>query len=150
MQKQLEYKLFKEEITLSPVSKRALAFAIDKLLLSFIVFAAMSDKFVGKDIEGVIEALNHTFLFTTILEISYQTVFVAMYGATLGKILLKIRVIDVNTLDRPAWAPALLRASMRFLGETLFYLGLVWAFFDPFKQGWHDKLAKTVVIDVPH
>ena len=46
--------------------------------------------------------------------------------------------------------PALLRASMRFLGETLFYLGLVWAFFDPFKQGWHDKLAKTVVIDVPH
>ena len=25
------------------------------------------------------------------------------------------------------------------------YIGLIWAAFDPRKQGWHDKIAGTVV-----
>ncbi len=150
MQSGLDYKLYKEEITLAPLSKRALAFVVDKALLALIVVAAMSDRFQGKDIEGVILAINQTFLFTTLLEITYQTVFVALYGATIGKILLKIRVVGADSFDSPIWSSSLLRASVRFFGETLFYLGLVWAFFDPFKQGWHDKFAKTLVINVAH
>jgi len=148
MQNDLEYRLFKEEIRLAPISKRAFAFIIDKVLLSLIVFAAMSDKFEGKTLEGVINALNQTIVFTTLVEITYQAVFTKLYGATLGKILLKIRVIDSSTMDNPQFAPSLLRGSVRFLGEALFYLGFVWAFFDPFKQGWHDKFAKTLVVDV--
>ena len=42
------------------------------------------------------------------------------------------------------------RALTRFLGYMLSYLacyiGLIWALFDPRRQGWHDKLANTVVI----
>lgn len=148
MQNDLEYRLFKEEIRPAPISKRAFAFIIDKILLSLIVFAAMGDKFEGKTLEGVINALNQTIVFTTLVEITYQAVFTKLYGATLGKMLLKIRVIDSNTMDNPQFASSLLRASVRFLSEALFYLGFVWAFFDPFKQGWHDKFAKTLVVDV--
>lgn len=147
MQNDLEYKLFKEELRVAPISKRAFAFTIDKIILALIVLAAMGDKFSGKDAEGIIIAMNETLLFTTLVEISYQTVFTKLYGATLGKMLLKIRVIDTASIDNPGWAPSLLRASMRFIGETLFYLGFIWAFFDPFRQGWHDKIAKTMVID---
>lgn len=147
MQNDLEYRLFKEELRLAPISKRAFAFVIDKILLSFIVLAAMGDKFTGKDFEGVIIALNQTLVFTTAVEIAYQTIFTTLYGATVGKMLLKIKVADVQMIDNPTFGASLLRASVKFLGEALFYLGFVWAIFDPFRQAWHDKFAKTMVID---
>lgn len=148
MQNDLEYRLFKEELQLATISKRALAFTIDKILLALIVLAAMGGRFEGKDFEGIIVAMNQALLFTTLVEITYQSVFTKLYGATVGKMLLKIRVVDITMLDNPGWAASFLRGSVRFLGETLFYLGFVWALFDPFRQGWHDKFAKTMVIDV--
>lgn len=42
------------------------------------------------------------------------------------------------------------RAFLRFLGFIIasipLYLGLIWAGFDRRKQGWHDKIADTVVV----
>jgi uncharacterized RDD family membrane protein YckC len=44
----------------------------------------------------------------------------------------------------------LARAFLRLLGFIIaaipFYLGLIWAGFDSRKQGWHDKIADTVVV----
>ncbi len=147
MQNDLEYRLFKEELRLASIPKRAVAFIIDKILLALIVLAAMGDKFEGKDFEGVIVALNQTLVFTTAVEITYQAIFTMLYGATIGKMLLKVKVVDIQLIDNPSFGAALLRASVKFLGEALFYLGFIWALFDPFKQAWHDKFAKTMVID---
>lgn len=147
MQNDLEYRLFKEELRLASIPKRGVAFIIDKMLLALIVLAAMGDKFEGKDFEGVIVALNQTLVFTTAVEITYQTIFTMLYGATIGKMLLKVKVVDIQLIDNPSFGVALLRASVKFLGEALFYIGFIWAMFDPFKQAWHDKFAKTIVID---
>ncbi|MGE4399479.1 MAG: RDD family protein [Campylobacterales bacterium] len=147
MQNDLEYRLFKEELRLASIPKRAVAFIIDKILLALIVLAAMGDKFEGKDFEGVIVALNQTLVFTTAVEITYQAIFTMLYGATIGKMLLKVKVVDIQLIDNPSFGAALLRASAKFLGEALFYIGFIWALFDPFKQAWHDKFAKTMVID---
>ena len=42
------------------------------------------------------------------------------------------------------------RALGRFLGYLIstiaLYIGLIWAAFDPRKQGWHDKIASTFVV----
>jgi uncharacterized RDD family membrane protein YckC len=42
------------------------------------------------------------------------------------------------------------RAFIRYIGffisQSAFGLGLLWAAFDPNKQGWHDKIAGTYVI----
>jgi len=39
---------------------------------------------------------------------------------------------------------------MRYLGYIVSvipcYIGLIWAAFDPKKQGWHDKIANSVVV----
>ncbi len=147
MENDLEYRLFKEELQLATIKKRTLAFIIDKILLALIVVAAMGNRFEGKDFEGIVIAMNQALLFTTLMEITYQSIFTKLYGATIGKMIVKIRVVDVEMFDNPSWVASFLRASVRFLSETLFYLGFVWALFDPYRQGWHDKFAKTMVID---
>lgn len=69
------------------------------------------------------------------------------YGATIGKLAMKIRVIEINTLENPNVLVALNRAIFRVVSEMLFYLGFLWAMFDPARQGWHDKTAKTLVVN---
>jgi uncharacterized RDD family membrane protein YckC len=67
-------------------------------------------------------------------------------GSTIGMKLLRLRVADADTLQPIGIG----RALLRYLGFTIAglvcYLGLIWAAFDDRKQGWHDKLANTVVI----
>jgi uncharacterized RDD family membrane protein YckC len=41
---------------------------------------------------------------------------------------------------------AFLRAVGYLVSGALFNLGFIWAAFDKRKQGWHDKIAGTVVI----
>ena len=66
--------------------------------------------------------------------------------ATPGKMVLKLRIVDANTFA----APSSLQAIGRYLGYYVSIFGLMLGFlfvaFDPRKQGWHDKLARTVVI----
>lgn len=67
-------------------------------------------------------------------------------GGTLAMRLFRLRVVDANT-KRPI---GIGRAILRFVGFVISALlcdvGLVWAAFDARKQGWHDKIATTVVI----
>ncbi len=70
-------------------------------------------------------------------------------GQTLGMRLFGLRV--VSTDGSPIGLGA---AIMRWVGivisAALLLLGLVWIAVDPRKQGWHDKLAGTVVVrDTP-
>jgi uncharacterized RDD family membrane protein YckC len=66
-----------------------------------------------------------------LMKIAYQTFFVMQYGATLGKLAMKIRVIDIKTLDNPNFAVSLNRAIFRIISEMIFYLGFTWAAMDP-------------------
>jgi len=67
-------------------------------------------------------------------------------AATPGKMVLSLKIVDANTL-----APL---STMQSIGRYLGYyvsmfgmmLGFLWIAFDARKQGWHDKLARTVVI----
>lgn len=70
-------------------------------------------------------------------------------GQTLGMRLFGLRVVGTDG------APIGLGAAiMRWVGilisAALLLLGLIWVAVDPRKQGWHDKLAGTVVVrDLP-
>ena len=67
-------------------------------------------------------------------------------GATPGKIAIGAKIVDAETGGPPTTG----RLAMRFLGYLVsalpLYLGFVWIAFDRRKQGWHDKIAGTVVI----
>lgn len=66
--------------------------------------------------------------------------------ATPGKMAIGARVVDARTGGKPSFGQFTGRYFayvLSFLGLTLGYL---WVAFDPRKQGWHDKLASTVVV----
>ena len=67
-------------------------------------------------------------------------------GSTLGMKLLRLRVADADTFQPIGIGRALLRYLGFIVAGLVCYLGLIWAAFDDRKQGWHDKLANTVVI----
>ena len=89
-------------------------------------------------------------LFFLTFPVFYYVYLHAMYGQTFGKMALKIKVVneDGTPLD---YRKAFLRWLGYFLCDLTFYIGYLWAAFDPRKQGLHDKVCKTVVVrtDVP-
>jgi uncharacterized RDD family membrane protein YckC len=89
-------------------------------------------------------------LFFLAFPVFYYVYLHATYGQTFGKMALKIRVVneDGTPLD---YRKSFLRWLGYFLCDLTFYIGYLWAAFDPRKQGLHDKVCKTVVVrtDVP-
>ena len=125
-----------------------MAFFIDEMLLSFLLLIAMSDAFSNaQTVEDVIVLTNSYVMQYIIIKIVYQTFFVMQYGATLGKLAMKIKILAIQTVDNPNFAVALNRAVFRIISEMIFYLGFLWGVFDPQRQTWHDKTARTLVID---
>ena len=81
------------------------------------------------------------------IKVIYHTVLVWQNGMTIGKYVVKIQVVSLNTGFRPSFQQAFLRASVRLLSESVFYIGFILAFFLPMRQTLHDKLSNCVVID---
>jgi len=148
MNEELENILHREEMQLASIKKRSIAFFIDEMLLSFILLIALWDSFVNaQTVEEVIYVTNTFVLEYMAMKIFYQAFFVMKYGATIGKIIMKIRVIEIKTLNNPSVVSALNRGIFRVISEMLFYLGFLWGMLDPARQSWHDKTAKTLVVD---
>lgn len=149
MNEEIERKLHSEGISLASIKKRSMAFFIDEMLLSLLLIFAISDSFFeAKTVEEII-ILTNQFIFEFIaIKIFYQAFFIMKYGATLGKIVMKIRVVDINTLQTPNVIISLNRSIIRIVSEMLFYLGFLWGTMDQNRQAWHDKSAKTLVVNV--
>ena len=137
-----------ENITLAPLQKRVLAYFIDEILVS-VLFALIYLDQLPENIstEETITIINSLFMYVVLLKVAYQTFFVWMYGATIGRIFLKIRVISTVDLENPSFLWSLSRASFRIISESLFYLGFLWAVLNPKRETWHDKVANTLVVN---
>jgi uncharacterized RDD family membrane protein YckC len=68
------------------------------------------------------------------------------YLGTPGKMLLRLRVIDSNTGQAISTAKGVGRYLGYYVSAIPLLLGFVWVAFDKRKQGFHDKLAGTLVI----
>lgn len=67
-------------------------------------------------------------------------------GATPGKMALGVRIVDAADGGRPDAAQFIGRYVASFLSLFALGLGYFWIAIDARKQGWHDKLAGTVVV----
>ena len=67
-------------------------------------------------------------------------------GATPGKLALGLKIVDAQTGARPTTGRLVLRFVCYLLSALPLYLGFIWIAIDRRKQGWHDKIAGTVVI----
>ncbi|AVH97299.1 hypothetical protein GCM10010497_42200 [Streptomyces cinereoruber] len=95
-------------------------------------------------------------LITIVAYVAYDTILTARNGQTLGKKLMKLRVAMLNDGSTPPMSQSLLRAVVLWL-PALICCACLWPLLllililvdKPYKQGLHDKAAKTVVVSVP-
>ena len=69
--------------------------------------------------------------------------------ATPGKMVIGARIIDERTGGPPSTGQLIGRYFGYYVSMIPCGLGLLWVAFDPRKQGWHDKLAHTLVVRDP-
>jgi len=68
------------------------------------------------------------------------------WGHSLGQRLCGLRVVDAANGERISTGRAIGRYVGILVSSWVLYIGLIWAAFDPRKQGWHDKMASTFVV----
>lgn len=68
--------------------------------------------------------------------------------ATPGKMVLGMKIADAKTLGPPTRTQDVLRYLGYYVSMLGMFLGFIWVALDARKQGWHDKIARTVVIRV--
>lgn len=67
-------------------------------------------------------------------------------SATPGKMAIHAVIVDANSGLKPSTIQYIIRYVGYIIAIIPLCLGLAWVGWDPKKQGWHDKLARTVVI----
>lgn len=142
--------LDREGLVIAPAKRRIAAFVIDDVIISLVIFLALSEQILSLngDLVAINEKISQFFVYIIALRIAYQTLFTALYGGSVGKILCKIKIVRLDVLDKPRPAQAFVRSVVRVASEILLYIPLLYAFSDPFRRALHDILVQTIVIDV--
>lgn len=130
---------------------RFLAFILDAIVLG--VLSAAFTPFTGPQFEvtGTGAATNFTAHATanavgTLVGLVYFIGFWAWRGQTVGMMPFNMQVVGVADGKRIDVVRGLLRYVGIIISIIPLFLGLIWVAFDARKQGWHDKIAGTVVI----
>lgn len=67
-------------------------------------------------------------------------------SATPGKMIFDLKIIDAETGGKPGKGQLIGRYLAYYVSAIPLLLGIIWVGIDKRKQGWHDKLAGTLVI----
>ncbi|WP_409239272.1 RDD family protein [Streptomyces sp. PA5.6] len=142
---------------LADSGKRVLARIIDMILVGIVVYLlswlfGTSEYDIDPDKVNTGKSFGQSLL-AAVLYIAYDTFMISKTGQTLGKKWLGMRVANLNDGATPTMSTALARAAVLWL-PFAFCCACIWtaicggwSFFDkPYKQGLHDKAAKTVVV----
>ena len=85
-------------------------------------------------------------LFSYILPAVGVVLFWVYKSATPGKMATKLTIVDAKTGNKPSTGQFVIRYLGYYVSTLPLLLGLIWVGIDKRKQGWHDKLAGTVVL----
>ncbi|MEV6172834.1 RDD family protein [Streptomyces sp. NPDC051954] len=142
---------------LADSGRRTLARIIDMILVGIVVWLltwgfGVSEYNVGADEVEYGKSFAQSAV-AAVLYVAYDTFLISKTGQTLGKKWLKMRVANLDNGSTPSVQTALVRALVLWL-PFAFCCACIWtaicggwSFFDkPYKQGLHDKAAKTVVV----
>lgn len=126
---------------------RVWASVIDSVLVAVIIFPLLTAIYGAAywDSEKVVQG-PMDFLLSWVAPAIAVVLFWISRQATPGKMAVGARIVDAKTGGNPSTGQLLGRYAGYYLAAIPLLLGLVWVAFDPRKQGWHDKLAGTVVV----
>ncbi len=140
-------------VTVAGFGRRLVATLIDGLLLGFFTFILA---FVIGFVALLVEMFNYNpnepapidqliILCAAILSLIYYVGSWTKSGQTLGKTLLGLKIVNANGTPISG-GKAFLRYIGYIISGAVFSLGFLWLAFDSKRQGWHDKIASTLVI----
>ena len=86
------------------------------------------------------------FIFQYILPAIAVIILWVYKSATPGKMLTGLIIVDAKTGEKPSTGQFIVRYLGYYVSIIPLSLGFIWVGIDKRKQGWHDKLAGTVVI----
>jgi uncharacterized RDD family membrane protein YckC len=138
-----------QDVTYAGFWIRFLASFIDSILVT-LVTAPILMAIYGRDY--FLQVSDSLFGGTANVLISYVLPAVAIIlfwiarQATPGKMALSIKIVDADTYGPLSSGQAIGRYLGYYVSIFGLLLGFIWVAFDARKQGWHDKLARTVVI----
>ena len=137
---------------------RAAAYVVDRLIVFAIVFVIMLvvnyfislfriDQWlaarVGSTTNQIITLLLSSIGITLVVSFFYDISFWMLSGQTPGKRFLGVRVMRADG-ERLKLRNAIWRQIGYYI-STILYLGFIWILFDNKRQGFHDKIAGTIV-----
>ncbi|MGH8530450.1 MAG: RDD family protein [Nevskiales bacterium] len=125
---------------------RVLASLVDTVLI-LIVIAPVAWLVVGP---AYFDPLRGASPLSVLLEWIFPAIAVVVFwlyrSATPGKMVIGAVIVDAKTGQKPSTGQFIGRYLGYFVSILPLGLGLAWVGWDERKQGWHDKLAGTVVI----
>jgi uncharacterized RDD family membrane protein YckC len=130
---------------------RFLAFILDGIVIGVItsalaVFALGGNMMVTTSAAGAVQ-INYTYnAFGALIGLVYFVGFWGWRGQTPGMIPFNMTIVMADDGSKPDWVRMLLRYVGLIISIVVLFLGVIWVGFDRRKQGWHDKMAGTVVV----
>ena len=122
---------------------------IDTILIMVIIFPLLMSiygwEYLDPEQTGFI-AGPLDFLISWVLPAIAVIVFWIIKQATPGKMAVSAKIVDATSGNAPSPAQFIGRYFAYFVASLPLGLGILWVAFDRRKQGWHDKLAGTVVV----
>ena len=123
---------------------RWIAFTIDNAIFAFItVVLLLPFPFFEDSFQVAIQRTLTTLLLVGVI----LYMWVNLDGATPGKKLMKIKVVDANTFETIGYKQAVKRFLGYIVSSIPLLLGFVVGAFTSKKQTLHDKIANTVVVE---
>ena len=126
--------------------KRTLATFIDSIWLYGIIYTMLWYLMGYSILNTESEYTLIHFVFEYLIPLIVVMVFWITKAATPAKMILRMKIVDAETNEVVSPKRLFVRYLAYFVAILPFGLGFLWVAWDKKKQGWHDKIAKTVVI----
>jgi uncharacterized RDD family membrane protein YckC len=108
----------------------------------------MGAAFLDMVIVGVLGGLVHVAPLGLLIGVAYFAGMWTWKQTTIGGIVIGLKVVRID--GRPfTFVTAIVRALAAIFSVIVFFFGFIWIGWDVEKQGWHDKIAGTVVVRLP-
>lgn len=127
---------------------RILATLIDSIVMAATTVPAMvaiyGFRYVEEGAHGFYGVAD--FAFSLIFPVAFSVFFWRYKKATPGKMFVSAEVVDEKTGGAISVRQSLVRYVATLLAIGAFGMGVLWICFDARRQGWHDKIAGTLVV----
>jgi uncharacterized RDD family membrane protein YckC len=124
---------------------RAIALSVDTALFLALTVPLMWLAY-GEKVARIDDMRPWSLAINGLLPLLLAVAFWSTFGATPGKMLMSVHVVDIRT-GKP---PSVWRCMLRWIGYLVsalpLGLGFLWATIDSDRRGWHDWLAGTRVV----